>query len=302
MTVYIPKFEVPKMDKMFVVAPNMEVNFSTDFKIKSTVLAVRSQRTPLHAFVSSPILPTKKQECGDTHFAHITQNVECEFCDFKVTDGPIKGNFTVRNELILKTKSGAIDANITMVSNTTDARHGPIVDITTTTGSINTNFTLVAVDPETEEKVLSGGFYHIATRSRHAPVRLEIVDAPANSVVDLCSKNAWGPLEVWLHPTYQGRFRSEALIGDTPLGLIGGAVDPSGNGRKRNLFWNGWSIPPGVKHVLSGEVWWGDRLQPRYPDIPYSQIASSVRLKAIIGQPLVFVPISIPNETRISAS
>ena len=171
-----------------------------------------------------------------------------------------------------------------MISNTTDANHGPIVDITTTTGSINADFTLVAIDAETEEKVPSGGVYRIATRTRHAPVRLEIVDAPVESILDLWSKNMWGPLKVWLHPTYQGWFRSEAFIGDTPLGIVGGAEDPSGNGRKRNLFWNGWSIPPGIKHVLSGEVWWGDRQH-----YPYDQIASSVRLKAIIGQPLVFV-------------
>lgn len=289
----MPKFEVPKMEKMFVVVPNMEVNFPADFKIKSTILAVKSQKAPSRAFVSLPVgIPVPI-----THFARITQNIECEICDFKVTDGPIEGNFTIKDGLILKTKSGAIDVNITMISNSTDPSRGPIVDITTTTGSINTNFTLVAVDPETEEKVSSGGFYSIATRSRRGPARLEIVEAPIDYVLDLWSKNAWGPLEVWLHPTYQGSFRSEALIGDTPLGLIGGAVDPSGHGRKRNLFWNEWSIPPGVRHVLAGEVWWGDRRQPRYP---YTQIASSVRLKAIIGRPLVFVPVSIPNATDTS--
>ena len=182
----MPKSEVPKMDKMFVVVPNMEVNFPADSKIKSRILAVESQKAPSRAFVRLPvgILPVPI-----THFARITQNIECEICDFKVTDGPIKGNFTVKDELILKTKSGAIDANIT----STDARRGPIVDITTTTtGSINTNFTLVVVDPETEEKVPSGGFFHIVTRSRRGQVRLEIVDAPIDYVLDLWSKNAWG--------------------------------------------------------------------------------------------------------------
>ena len=226
------------------------------------------------------------------------QNVECDFCEFKVIDGSIEGNFIVRDELILKTKSGAIDANITMISNATGANSGPIVDITTTTGSINIDFTLVAVDPETEEKVTSGGFYRITTRSRHAPLHLEIVDAPVDSILDLTSKNVWGPLKVLLDPTYQGWFRSEAFIGDTALGLIDGAVDPSGNGKKRKLLWNRWSIPPGVENVLSGEVWWGDRRQPTSSD---NQTTSSVRLKTIIGQPLVFVPVSAPNVTHSSA-
>lgn len=187
-----------------------------------------------------------------------------------------------------------------MISNATAgaSSSGPIVDITTTTGSINTNFTLLAVDPETEETVSSGGFYRIATRSHHAPLHLEIVDAPVDSILDLSSKNVWGPLKVWLHPTYQGWVRSEAFIGDTPLGLIDGAVDPSGSGKKRNLFWNGWSTPPGVNNVLSGEVWWGNRRQPTSSD---NQTISSVRLKAIIGQLLVFVPISTPNAIHSSA-
>ena len=139
-----------------------------------------------------------------------------------------------------------------MISDATDARHGPIIDIITT-GSTNTNYTLV-VAPEIEEKALFRGSYRIVTRSCHAPVRLEIVDASIDSILDLCSKNAVGPLKVWLHQAYQGRLQSEALIGGTPLGHMEGTVNPSGNGKKRNLFWGGWTIPPGIKYVLSEEV------------------------------------------------
>ena len=54
-TVHMPKLESPKMDNMFVVVPNMEVNFPTDFKIKSTILAVKSRKAPSHVTVSSPV-------------------------------------------------------------------------------------------------------------------------------------------------------------------------------------------------------------------------------------------------------
>jgi hypothetical protein len=193
------------------------------------------------------------------------------------------------HRLILKTKSGAINANITMVSNPTDVHYGPNVDITTTTGSINANFALVTVDPETEEEVPSGGFYQIATRSHHASVRLEVVDAPVDSALVLSSKNMRGPLEVYLHPTYQGKFSSEALIGDTPLAILGDTEDLPGDGRRRNLVWEGSRIPPGVRNVMRGEVWWGDRLRPPYyPNGPYNPIFSSVQVKSIIGRPLVF--------------
>ena len=283
--VYLPESAAPRMEKMFIIVPGMEVNFPSDFKIKARTLSVRSKKAPLHATVSLPISPYQK--CGVpipiSYSVCITQNVECEYCDFNVSDGPISGNFTVRSELILKTKSGAIDANITMISNATNASFGTTVDITTTTGSIKVDFALAAVDPETEEEVPSGGFYQIATRSRHAPV---------DSTLFLSSKNIRGPLEVYLHPTYQGRFSSEAFIGDAPLGIRGYTTDPSSDDRKRNLVWDAQSIPPGIHHVMSGEVWWGDRPGPPYPDDPYIPTFGSVQTKSIIGDPLVFLHLS----------
>ena len=294
--VYLPKSAAPRMEKMFIIVPGMEVNFPSDFKIKARTLSVRSKKAALHATVSLLISPYQK--CGVpipiSYSVCITQYVECEYCDFNVSDGPISGNFTVRRELVLKIKSGAIDANITMISNATNASFGTTVDITTTTGPINVDFALAAVDPETEEEVPSGGFYQIATRSRHAPVRLEVVDAPVDSTLFLSSKNIQCPLEVYLHPTYQGRFSSEAFIGDAPLGIRGYTTDPSGADRKRNLVWDAQSIPPGIHHVMSGEVWWGDRPGPPYPDGPYITFGS-VQTKSIIGDPVVFLHLSNPD-------
>ena len=235
-----------------------------------------------------------------SHFIRITQNVECETCVFDVADGTISGNFTVRRQLVLKTKSGAIDANITMISNATRVYPGPIVDITTSTGPVNLDFTLVAVDgPEAKVDVPFAGLYEITTRSRHAPVRLEVVDAPVNSTLVLSSKNTMGPLEIYLHPTYQGTFGSEALIGGTPIGIRGYTTDPSGEGRKRNVVWNSQSIPPGVHNVLSGEVWWGDRPEPPCSDGPYIPTFGSVRTKSVIGNPLILLHLSDPNTTSI---
>jgi hypothetical protein len=231
----------------------------------------------------------------NTHFVLHLQNFECESCEFHVTDGPIREKFVVKKELVLKTKSNAVDANITMISCTSGVPSRPVVDITTTTGSINANFTLVEVDARTKEKLSSEGVYEITTRSRHAPVRLEVVDAPVDSALKIFSKNTRGPLEVHLHPTYQGKFSSEALIGSAPLGIRGYVEDPSGRERKRTLGWNGWSIPPGIKHVLSGEVWWGDRPEHPLPYRPYALVFSNVQLKTIMGQPLIFLHVSDPD-------
>ena len=243
----------------------------------------------------------------NTHFARCLQNVECEFCEFEVTDGPLTGNFVARNNLILKTKSNAIDANVTMISrvnSTTEAQipSRPVVDITTTTGSLYANFTLIAVDAGTEERLLVGGAYEITTRSRQASVRLEVVDAPVDSALKLFSKNMRGLLEVWLHPTYQGRLLSESLTGSISQRLHGlYGENPFGSDRKSSIFRNGWSILPGIKHVLSGEVWWGDQPEHPFPYNcrPYDLICSEVQLKTLIGVPFIAL---YPSGTSVFAA
>ena len=61
MIVYMPKFETPKSDKVFVVVLNMEIGFPIDFRIESTILAVKSEKALLHTVVSL-LIPHKKQE------------------------------------------------------------------------------------------------------------------------------------------------------------------------------------------------------------------------------------------------
>ena len=60
-TVYLPKSEAPKMEKISVIAPDMEVNFPSDYKIESTALLVSSKKAPSHVTVSLSISPPKTQ-------------------------------------------------------------------------------------------------------------------------------------------------------------------------------------------------------------------------------------------------
>ena len=141
----------------------------------------------------------------NTHFVRCLQNVECEFCEFEVTDGPITGNLFARNTLILKTKFTAVDGSITMISSTTAGIFNRLVaGIMTTTGSISFS------SQSTQGPRRGSRLEEITTRSRNAPVRLEVVDAPVDSALKLFLKDMRGLLEVYLHPTYQGWFSSEA--------------------------------------------------------------------------------------------
>ena len=163
--------------------------------------------------------------CVNTHFVRCLQSVECESCEFTVFDGPTGslGNSVARSELILKPRPGPTRCRREHHDDRQRRRGDskrPVADITTITDSIDTNFALISVDAGAKERRSSGGAYEITTlrRSRHAPVRLEVVDAPVDSALRLFLKNMRGPLEVYLHPMCQGKFSFEAVITET-LGL-----------------------------------------------------------------------------------
>ena len=233
----------------------------------------------------------------DTHFARCLQNVECEFCEFKVTDGPITGNFVARNTLILKTKFNAVDGSITVVSSTaTGIFSRSVVDITTTTGSVNTNFTLIAVDAGTKERFSSGGAYGITTRSRNAPVRLEVVDAPVDSALKLFSKRMKGPLEFYLHPPDLPRL---VLIRSSrrrhPVGYPRIHRESVWT-RKKEEPGLGWMEHPAWYQtclVWSGLV--GRSTRASAPVQTKPLFFSSVQLKSIVGRPLVLLHVSDPD-------
>lgn len=278
-TVYVPKSAVPNFHRVFVIAPEMEVNFAPNFQFQSKFLGVESKSTP-------------------SYFS----NIQCEYCSLKVSDESINGNFSAGNTMVLKTKSGAIDANITMVSKnipgipcSSAARQRreairPVVDIATATGPINANFALIAIDPDTGKEVPHGGTYLITARSIRAPVRLEIVDAPVDSLLELFAKNMMGPLKVYLHSTYQGYFSTETFIINTPaVGFTGYVDNPSGSDRKRNVIFDGWRIPPGINQIMFGQVWWGDR-----PHLPESdKVFGTVNLRSLLGSTVVYMQNSI---------
>jgi len=97
MTVHMPKVKAPKLDKMIVTVPNMEVNFPTDFGIKSKILAVESREAPLHVKVRFflPTFPQKQKKNGDypsprnSLRTHRTSNAS--FASSKLSMAPSRG-------------------------------------------------------------------------------------------------------------------------------------------------------------------------------------------------------------------
>ena len=82
-TVYLPKFEAPKLDRMDIIVPDMEVNFPSDFKIKSKFLSVTSKNAPLHATVSSPISPYQTCEVTLPYVSLFSHHTERRMLDLR---------------------------------------------------------------------------------------------------------------------------------------------------------------------------------------------------------------------------
>ena len=101
----------------------------------------------------------------------------------------------------------------------------------------------------------SGGNYSILAQTSFSKLTLSFPSSPLNSSLSLNARTSLAPVDVSLHPTYEGTFTL-----DTSLILFGanvlvdeGVRDPAGEGRKRNVELRKGS---GGGHV-EGWVAWG---------------------------------------------
>jgi len=177
----------------------------------------------------------------------------------------------VTESLVLKTVMGPITANIFMVSNATTSQQPPTVaTITTEVGAIDTRFSLFAVDTEGQVRAPSGGSFFIDTKSNILPVRLNFDDAPVNSTLTLTSRTFVGPIDVDLHPTYEGTFSLSSDLGPPVVNVSDEVEDPTGEDRKRTVKFHRTH-----GRAIVGEVGWGSARVD----------GSSIDLKSDIGTP-----------------
>ena len=173
--------------------------------------------------------------------------------------------------LVLKTFMGPITANVFMVSNATTSQQPPTAAaITTHGGAIHTRFSLFAVDTEGQVRAPSGGSFFIDTGSGISPVRLNFDGAPVDSTLTLTSKTLAGPIDVDLHPTYEGTFSLSSDMGPPVVNVSDEVEDPTGEGRKRTVKFHRTH-----GRVMVGEVGWGSARVD----------GSSIDLKSEIGTP-----------------
>ncbi|KAF9645536.1 hypothetical protein BDM02DRAFT_498157 [Thelephora ganbajun] len=215
---------------LLVSAPIFDVHFG-DINVKPRTLSVRTST-------------------GDVS----VNNIEADASDIRVDTGSIRGNFIVTESLTLRTATGSIIANVSMLSSTTFPQQPPTVaSIKTNTGSIDTRFSLFAIDSKNNAQVSSGGFFDVDARSDASSIRVRFDDAPVDSTLVLTSKTSTGPINVDPHPTYEGAFSLSSDVSSPVVSVKDDVEDPAGKDRKRTV-----KFIHTRNRAMVGEVVWGN--------------------------------------------
>jgi hypothetical protein len=166
-----------------------------------------------------------------------------EFGSFDVSshNGPIQGVFNATGSLFLSTSNNSITAEIHI---NTDDNGEAILGLHTSHSHIDARVWLNNLAEAT------GGDFGIVATTDHGPIKLDIVDSPVDSKMELTARTTEASALVVLPLTYEGRFElnSTPLPGEVQLGPR--PQDPSGRDRKRGVK----SIPFGTSVI--GDIIW----------------------------------------------
>lgn len=212
------------------------------------------------------------------------QDVKVEKAKLQSLKGAISGNFTVSDFLSLKTSTGAIITNITMLNTASTNRNKPTaVSVTSERGEIDTYLSLFTFDSEDHGRSTSGGSFLVDTRSYTSPINVKFHEAPLNSSLTVASKTIISPIEVSLPRTFEGRFFSSSGINLPPIGVRDLIDDPSGQNRTAVFNWNSTRTHGGLLGLgglMSGDITWGSE---------ETLDRGLVELKSLLFHPLVSV-------------
>ncbi|KAK0434152.1 uncharacterized protein EV420DRAFT_1598003, partial [Desarmillaria tabescens] len=135
------------------------------------------------------------------------ESVSAAVGKFKNANSPIEGKFNTSTSLDLATANSPI--NSTTVS--MESANAPI----------SAGISLFSTAPSS-----TGGKFDI---------ELGFIDASVDSALDLTAHTAMGPVDVTMHPTYEGEFRLATIMGRAEVTTADEVEDPKGEDRKRSV-------------------------------------------------------------------
>lgn len=98
-----------------------------------------------------------------------------------------------------------------------------------------------------------GGAFDAEVISSNAPINVDFVTSPLDSVLKLHARTSNSPAKVNLHGAYEGEFSLKSSIFTPNVERDGAVEDPSGKGRTRHFeVFN-------MGKIVRGEVFWGEK-------------------------------------------
>ncbi|KAF8625369.1 hypothetical protein AX15_005420 [Amanita polypyramis BW_CC] len=171
------------------------------------------------------------------------------FGPFDITsrNGAIHGTFHATGSLTLKTSNERIKGRVFI--NTNDNEEARL-EMITSNSVIDTEVLL------THSNDSAPGDFTVLAKSTNSPIRLKISDAPVDSRLFLNAETQNSPVDVILHPTFEGDFEVTS-INFWPTVSVRSPQDPSGKGRERDLQFSREG------NYVKGSVSWSDEGKER---------------------------------------
>ncbi|ESK85781.1 hypothetical protein Moror_2423 [Moniliophthora roreri MCA 2997] len=162
--------------------------------------------------------------------------------------GSITGSFNTTSSLKLITYTGEIDVIVGLIN---DEQSGDWtgVEMATINGTIKADISMYA------NSSTSGGKFNVTANSDTGSIVLNTLSAPPSSTVNVAVEGVIEPIDVGLHPTFEGRFNLTTFYFANATVVEGsaGAEDPEGKGRARKIEYAQRS-----EGLTVGNVWWDD--------------------------------------------
>jgi len=161
----------------------------------------------------------------------MVKSVSADVGVVRTSNGAIEGSFNSSQSLKLETANADVNVLVNLSSNSSRSKH-TFLEIFSWDGTITSAVNLDDGGNRTANG--SDSKFHVRTVGSNGQVKLEFPTQPVGSelIVDALTSNA--PLDVGLHPAFDGNFILRTR--DAPLAVLDEkAADPSGRGRERLL-------------------------------------------------------------------
>jgi len=118
---------------------------------------------------------------------------------------------------------------------------------------VSGNLTLYKIHSDKEDSASNpGGSFKISASNAVGPISLLTSRAPVNSTINVKAKTPLGPVQVQMHPTFEGRFSVQTTMGKSEVTVDEEQEDPDKRGRKRSVDFSK------AGSATIGKVYWGD--------------------------------------------